>query len=324
MPATKIADVVVPEQLTKMVSAQISPYMDFVRTGIASLDYHNTKIDEGGSFAEIPFYDQLTGDDEVLTDSSSLQPQKIATRKDIGVVCHRGKAWASRDLATILSGDDPMKEIAKQVAKYWGKRSAEHLISVLNGVFDATAGVLKDTHLNAVGVTTGTKITLSSTNVIGAAQKLGDMMDQFDSIVVHSKVYADMLNEKLVVFPERFDTTSVKLADKGRYLGMDIIVSDYAPVDTTTTGYPLYTSYLCRKGSLYFGMQRELMTETDRDILALKDVLSTNIHFVPHVKLVKWKVTTDNPTNVQLATATNWEKIAEDNKFIGIVALVTN
>ena len=105
--ATKIADIIVPEVLTDMVSAMISPYIDFVKLGIATKDYENVDIREGGHFAEIPFYDQLTGDDEVLTDDTSMTPGKISTRKDIGVVCHRGRAWASRDLAKILSGDDP-------------------------------------------------------------------------------------------------------------------------------------------------------------------------------------------------------------------------
>src|SRR6056297_1573670 len=118
MAETRIADVVVPEILSDMVSAQIVKYADFLKLGIATKDYGNKDISDGGHFAKVPFYDQLTGDDEVITDSSSLVPGKITTDTDIGVVCHRGKAWASRELAAIVSGDDPMKEIAKQVASY--------------------------------------------------------------------------------------------------------------------------------------------------------------------------------------------------------------
>jgi hypothetical protein len=75
---------------------------------------------------------------------------------------------------------------------------------------------------------------------------------------------------------------------------------------------------------MYLGRQQDLMTETDRDILAFEDVLSTSIHFVPHVKLCKWNTTDTNPTNTLLATATQWTSVANDHKFIGIAALQTN
>jgi len=326
MAEVRIADVVVPEVLSDMVSAQISKYIDFVKLGIATKDYGNADIKDGGHFAKVPFYDQLTGDDEVVTDDTSLTPGKISTETDIGVVCHRGKAWASRDLAKILSGDDPMKEIAKQVSSFWGKKIANTLISVLNGVFDASAGALKDTHYKKTGADETAAVIITATSVIAACALLGDAMDEFDAIIVHSKVYADMLRSQLVSFPERFGPDNVKInGDKGTFLGLEIIVTDYCPVTAGATApYNLYTCYLVKKGCMYFGLQKDIMTETDRDILAQKDVLATTIHFVPHLKLVKWGVTTQNPTNTQLATATNWSKVADDDKFIGCVALVVN
>lgn len=335
--ATRISDVVVPEILSEMVQAQVVPYMDFVSLGLASRDYGNKDIREGGHFAEIPFYVDFDDDDEVLTDDESMVPSKITTGKDIGVVCHRGHAWASRDLAHILSGDDPMKEISRLIAKWWGKKSNDHIISVLRGIFDASAGTLKDTHRLQVGVISSTKVTIASTNVIDAAiLSLGDAVGQLSAIVVHAKVYGDMLKEKLIVYPERHDpgtvtmNQSTMMVDKtngkvpGQYMGLDIIVSDNVYVNSGTPTYPLYSCYLMKKGAMYYGMQRDIMTETDRDILALQDVVSTNMHFVPHCKLVKWNVTDTNPTNAALYTAGNWSKVAADNKFLGVVELVVN
>lgn len=326
MSETRIADVVVPEILSDMVSAQISKYADFLKLGIATKDYGNKDISEGGHFANVPFYDQLAGDDEVITDSTSLTPGKITTDTDIGVVCHRGKAWASRDLAAILSGDDPQKEIAKQVASFWGKKMTTAMVNVLNGIFYPSTGALASTHYSKVGVDSGTAVTISTSGIIGAAKLMGDYMDEFDAIMVHSYVYADMLNAQLVSFPERFGPDNVKInGDKGTFLGLDIIVTDY--VGYTAGGsatYNLYSCYLLRKGCMYLGMQKDIMTETDRDILAQKDVLATTAHFVPHMKLVKWAVTTTNPANSVLATAASWSNVADDNAFIGAACLVVN
>lgn len=331
MATTKIADIITPEVLASMASAEISNFLDFERTGLCTSDYNNVDIRQGGTFAEVPFYNQLdqtTEPSEVLEDDKSLTPSKITTGKDIGVVCHRGKAWGSRDLAKIISGSDPQKEIAKQVGKYWAKDLRTTFINVLNGLFAATTGVLgKDAtnpHKLAVGVTTGTAVPFSHVNALAAMNLIGDAMNDFDVIIMHSKVYTDLVTAKLTTWSLGFNPETVKADGNDSYLGKKIIVSDNVPVDVSTPAYPIYTTYFAKKGSMYLGRQQDLMTETDRDILAFEDVISTSIHFVPHVKLCKWKVTTTNPTNAVLATSTNWEVVANDHKFIGLVALDTN
>lgn len=329
MATTKIADVVVPEVLSSMASAEISNYLDFEKTGIITSDYNNVDIREGGHFAEVRFYNQLDASDadEVLEDDKSLTPSKISTGKDIGVVCHRGKAWGTRDLAAILQGDDPQKEIAKQVGIYWARRIKDALISVLNGNFASTGPLgtgATSPHALDVGVTTGTAVPFSHTYALQTMNLLGDAMNDFDVIIMHSKVYTDIVNAQLVTYSYNFDPKSYDPRDPGKYLGKQIIVSDNVPVDTSTPSYFKYTTYFAKKGAMYLGRQRDLMTETDRDILAFEDVISTNIHFVPHIKLCKWNTTDTNPTNTQLATATNWASVANDHKFIGMAALVTN
>ena len=329
MATVKVSDVIVPEVLSSMASAQISNYLDFEKTGILTSDYNNVDIREGGNFAEVRFYNQLDASDadEVLEDDKSLTPSKISTGKDIGVVLHRGKAWGSRDLAAILSGDDPQKEIAKQIGVYWAKMIRNTCISVLNGNFNASGPLgtgATNPHTYSVGVTTGTKILFSHTNALATMNLLGDAMNDFDVIIMHSKVYTDLVAAKLTTWSLGFNPENTKVDGMDSYLGKKIIVTDNVPVDVSTPTYPIYTTYFAKKGCMYLGRQKDLMTETDRDILAFEDVISTNIHYVPHIKLCKWNVTTTNPTNAQLATYSNWASVANDHKFIGLAALLSN
>lgn len=329
MATVKVSDVIVPQVLSSMASAEISNFLDFETTGLITSDYSNVDIREGGNFAEIRFYNQLdesTGD-EVITDTTSLTPDKITTGKDIGVVCHRGKAWGSRDLSQILSGDDPQKEISKQIGKFWAKRIKAACIAVLNGNFDANGPLgtgATNPHTLKVGVTSSTKILFTHTAATQTMNLLGDAMNDFDVIIMHSKVYMDIVNAKLTTWSLGFNPTNVKMDGNDKYLGKDIIVSDSVPVDISTPTYPIYTTYFAKKGCMYLGRQRDLMTETDRDVLAFEDVISTNIHFVPHIKLLKWNVTTTNPTNTQLGAYGNWASVANDHKFVGLAALQTN
>jgi hypothetical protein len=51
---------------------------------------------EGGDYVNIPFFKaNLTGDFEVLSDSTSLTPGKITADKQVGVILHRGRAFES-------------------------------------------------------------------------------------------------------------------------------------------------------------------------------------------------------------------------------------
>lgn len=329
MATTKIADVIVPEVLSSMASAEISNFLDFEKTGIVTSDYNNVDIREGGNFAEVRFYNQLdaTDLDEVLEDDKSLTPAKISTGKDIGVVLHRGKAWGTRDLAAILSGDDPQKEIAKQIGKYWAKMIKNACIAVLNGNFAATGPLgtgATNPHVLSVGVTSGTAILFTHTAAINTMRLLGDAMNDFDVIIMHSKVYGDLVAAKLTTWSQQFSPGNTTFDNSDMYLGKKIIVTDNVPVDVSTPSYPIYTTYFAKKGSMYLGRQRDLMTETDRDVLAFEDVISTSIHYVPHVKLCKWNVTDTNPTNTQLEVATNWLSVANDHKFVGLAALLSN
>lgn len=328
MAVTRITDIIVPEVLGKMVPAMLTDHMDLMRLGFATGDYKNSNITDGGSFVNVPFYGELSGDDELMTDDTSSVPGKLSTLKDIGVVCHRIKSWGSRDLAKILSGDDSMTEAGRQLAKYWGYRGQQALINVLSGVFAATGPLGTGAtypHVTDVAVTESTAVKLSATQAIATLQLMGQYFTGIDGWIMHSKVFLDLEAEKLITYSETKNPDDlVSMWRQPSFLGKPVVISDDVPVDTTTANYFKYTTYGLGKGSLYFGTQKKMNPETDRDVLAKEDVLSCDFHFVPHLKLVKWGVATENPTNAQLATATNWTLIAENHKFVKAIAIITN
>lgn len=329
MATTKISDIIKPQVLASMVPALLTEHMDFLRLGFATPDYNNVKIDQRGVFAEVPFYNELTGNDEVMTDDTSSIPEKISTSKDVGVVCHRIKSWGSRDLAKIVSGDDPMKEASRQLAKYWGYRGQQALINVLNGVFAATGPLGTSAtapHVKDVAVTSGTAVPITATTALDALALLGQYYTDIDGWVMHSKVFIDAQKDNLITYKYTQDPTTLtkELWNQPMFLGKPVVISDDVPVNTGTANYYKYTTYGLAKGALYFGTQKKMNPETDRDILAKEDVLSCDFHFVPHLKLCKWNVSTENPANTDLATATNWSLIATNHKFVKAVAIVTN
>ena len=131
---TKIEDVIVPEVFNKYVIERTAELSALYQSGIVS---HNPELDAlasaGGKLINMPFWADLTGEDEVLSDTNPLETDKITANQDQAVLLMRGKAWKANDLAKALSGDDPMRAIGDLVAAYWARRQQVTLLSILKG-----------------------------------------------------------------------------------------------------------------------------------------------------------------------------------------------
>lgn len=77
---TKIADVIVPEVFNPYVIQRTMELSMLQASGIIS---NNAELDRlaqsGGKLINMPYWDDLTGEDEVLSDSNALTPGKITS-----------------------------------------------------------------------------------------------------------------------------------------------------------------------------------------------------------------------------------------------------
>lgn len=330
------SDIIVPEVFTPYVIEQTTARDAFLASGVVA---PMTELDatEGGDFVKVPSWSaNLSGDFEVLTDSSSLTPGKIGTGQQTAVVLHRGRAWESRDLAALAAGADPMAAIGDKVASYVANQRQKDLIKTLDGCFGSLTANTSSSALFSLSVDSesgDTRTTLNPRTVAKARAKLGDKGESLSAIAMHSAVFYDLVERKAIDYVTNSEargggtvaTTNIAPVFGGsmaaaygdvsvpNYLGLRVIVSD--DLVPTSTTYPVY---FFTPGAIASGEQMGLRTETDRDILAKSDAMSIDLHYVYHPVGVKWNVSTVNPTQAQLATAANWAKVYE-TKNIGIV-----
>ncbi|MBD2095893.1 hypothetical protein H6F90_12120 [Trichocoleus sp. FACHB-591] len=113
MASTKIADILVPEIWTPFMEERTREKSALFQSGIIRTSDELTNLAQGGgNTVNMPFFQDLNGDSEVLSDTNPLTVNKITTGKDVAVKHYRGKVWGSNDLAQALSGADPMAAIA--------------------------------------------------------------------------------------------------------------------------------------------------------------------------------------------------------------------
>ena len=327
MATTQTLKDLIPEVVSEVASAQIVTKTALVSSGVAVGDYENVNIRDGGTTIKVPFIPEFTGDAEILTEGTPLTPSDVSAAQDIGVICHRGKAFRYTTLAQIVTGKDINAIIGEQLGSFWARVYDKALLSVLKGA-------LPDSHkLDVSQQTYGQPdVTIDVPKIIDAMNLLGDNADNFEVIIMHSKVYTDLLKAQLVQFPNSSSTEQlIRQGEFGTLLGRRIIVSDSVTSETytlddgqgnTETRQKFYT-FIAQRGAMYLGFQRDLMTEQDKDILAQTNFLVSHAHFCPHLKGVSWNTNTVNPSDTQLATPANWQKVWAD-KAIRVVALITN
>ena len=333
MADTKIADVIVPEVFNKYVIEKTAELSNFYMGGIISANPELNKLAEaGGSLINMPFWADLTGDDEVLSDAGSLTVNPITSGQDKAVLYMRGKAWGVNDLSKALSGDDPMGAIASLVAEYWARRYQAILISSLKGIFaDNLENDTGDMQVDVSGatnadVTADTK--LNANNFIDVQATFGDAIGGVAGIAMHSTVYNNLKKVDSI----SFEKESMGDLEIETYRSLRIIVNDNLPYTAAGGALPgdtapFYTSYIFGNGAFGLGQgSAPVPTETDRDSLAGVDILINRSHFLMHPRGIAWQsaVTVgSSPTNTEAEDATNWDRVYE-RKNVRIAAIVTN
>jgi hypothetical protein len=331
--ATLRSDVIIPEIFTPYVIEQSTLRNQFLASGVVQ-PMAELNATEGGDFVKVPFWKaNLSGDAEVLSDSTSLIPGKITADTQVGVILHRGRAFESRDLAALAAGADPMAAIGAKVGEYIANQQQKDLYKSLEGVFGALTGS-DSPAFDALRFDTTGMGPLGPRQVAQARAKLGDQGDKLSAVAMHSACYYDLVERKAIDYvtntEARLSTAATGASTINAiggsiagsfsneytvafYMGLRVIVSD----DITNSGGN-YACYFFTNGAVATGEQQALRTETDRDILAKSDAMAMDWHNVYHPVGAKWGVTTTNPTQAQLATITNWSKVYE-TKNIGIV-----
>ncbi|MDR2048362.1 MAG: major capsid protein [Treponema sp.] len=313
---TKLADVIVPEVFNQYVIQKTAELSAIRSSGIAA-PVPGVAVPNGGYTVNMPYWNDLTGEDEVLSESDELTPGKIAASKDVAVVLARGRAWGVNDLAIAFSGanPDPMRAIGDLVSAYWARKEQATLLAILKGIF---ASASMSDHLLDVSGEGGNGAIITAEILIDALSLLGDAGGALTGIITHSAVMYD-LAKKNILDAKVTARNSLDAPELNTYLGRRLICDDSAPV---TDG--VYTTYLFGQGAIgYAEGSLPVPTETERKALAGNEYLVNRRSFILHPRGVKWNsasVDGATPSNAELATAANWTRVYE-GKNVRIVAL---
>ena len=336
MAKTQVADIIVPELFEGYVVERTAEKSRLFQSGLISIESTlSSKIAEGGQTVNIPFFQDLTGDDQVLTDGASLTPKKITATADVGIVHLRGDAFSVNDLSRKLSGADPLNTIVDLFADYWMRKHQDLLLGTLTGVFGETTMAANSTldvyHTTGGAGSAGVDNVINGDVILDAKQLLGDNKGSLTAIAMHSKVETELAQADLIDFIK----PSEGAAEIRVFQGMEVIVDDKITVETID-GDPVYSTYLFGRGAFAYaagdgseaaeGGEGTWAVELDRNALAGDSNIINRKRFILHPRGVKWNGASMAglaPTNLEVADNTNWTQVYE-TKNVRIVRVRHN
>jgi hypothetical protein len=314
---TRIADVIQPEIFTSYVINKTMEKSELIQSGIVEHSEEFDRLASGpNTLVNMPYWNDLSGDSEVMADDGALTPGKIGSNKDVARKHGRARAWGANGLSALLSGDDPMGAIADRVADYWKREMQKILLATLKGVF---ASPSMSVLVHDISGQTGTAAELSGPTFVDASQKLGDAKDQLTAVAMHSAVEAYLVKRQLIEYVDTVNEMNQPIRIP-YFMGKRVIVDDAMPFDTNNL---IGEMYLFGQGAIALGNGSHpniIQTEVDRDSLASsgEDFLINRRIFILHPRGIKWTENTVAdvfPTNTELQNGANWELVYDPKKI---------
>jgi len=307
--STLVSDVVVPEVFVPYMIERTAELSAFFQSGIVAPVPELNMPDQGGSQVNMPFWQDLAGDDQVLDSGTDLTVGKIVAARDVAVLNARALVYGATDLAGALAGADPIQAVANLYASKWARQWQKTLINVLNGAMTPVTDNVFD-----ISALVGAASNIDGASFVDALQRLGDAKDAVSAVAMHSATEARLAKNDLIQYLQDSEG-SPRIP---YFMGKRVIVDDGLPVDTDT-----YTTYIFGPGAIGYG-EGAVKTPLEEQREGLKNggetYLISRRHFVLHPRGIRWTGTPvgDTPTNAELANGANWTQ-AYESKNIRIV-----
>ena len=253
MPQTKLSNLVNPEVLADMLSANLPAKLKFAP--IARLD--QTLVNQPGDTISIPKYEYI-GEAEDVAEGVAMGTTVLTSNKQTVTVKKAGKAIELTDESLLSGYGNPLDESYSQLEK-----------SVSDKVDSDCAAALNNASLVH---TAGTQISYDAT--VDAVDLFAEEDDEAKLLYIHPLQKGTLRKDPQFI---ESVTNAFTTGVIGEIAGCQVIASLKVPFDSATN---TYSNFIVKDGALAIYLKRDANVETDRDILKKTTVLAADQHYV--------------------------------------------
>ncbi len=247
--ATKIADLINPQVLADMVSAELPNAITF-----APLATVGTRLEgRAGNTLTMPKFGYI-GDAVDVAEGEDIPISKMSTSETEVTIKKAGKGVELTDEAVLNGYGDNVGEAKNQI-----------VMSLANKMDNDMLVALRTATLTATGA-------MSVSGLITAKAKFGEKVNQPAVLVVNSTNYVKIASE--IVSLENTDNVLLD-GVVGKVAGLQVAISDKLS-DTE--------AFIVAAGALGLEYKRRVQVETDRDIIAKVNVITGDVHYATYLR----------------------------------------
>ena len=246
---TKLAQLVNPQVLADMISAELPNAIAL--SGVAVI---GRKLQgSAGNTLTMPKYGYI-GDAKDVAEGADIEISQMSTTTTEVTVKKAGKGVEITDEAILSGYGDPVGEIKNQLKMAIANKIDNDLFTALRGATLTASGAV------------------SVAGLLTARAKFGEKVNQAAVVVMNSNNYVKIASE--IVNLENTDRVLVN-GVVGKVAGLQVAISDKLS-DTEV--------FIIADGALGIELKRDVMVESDRDIIAGVNVYTANEHYVAYLK----------------------------------------
>jgi N4-gp56 family major capsid protein len=246
---TKLAQLVNPQVLADMISAELPNAI-----ALAPLAVVGRKLQgSAGNTLTMPKFGYI-GDAKDVAEGADIEISQMSTTTTEVTVKKAGKGVEITDEAILSGYGDPVGEIKNQLKMAIANKIDNDLFTALRG---AT--------LTATGA-------VSVAGLLTARAKFGEKVNQPAVVVMNSNNYVKIASE--IVNLESTDRVLIN-GVVGKVAGLQVAISDKLSDSEV---------FIIADGALGIELKRDVMVESDRDIIAGVNVYTANEHYVAYLK----------------------------------------
>lgn len=247
--ATKLADLVNPQVLSDMISAELPNAITFSPLAVVG-----TRLEgRAGNTITMPKFGYI-GDATIVAEGEDIPIAKMTTSETEVVIKKAGKGVELTDEAILNGYGDSVGEAKDQI-----------VLSIANKIDNDLLDALKTSTL-------GASAEMTVAGLIAAKAKFGEKVNQQAVLVVNSVNYV-----KIAAALVSLESSDTVLLDGvvGKVAGMQVAISDKLNDDEF---------FVVAPGALGLEYKRMVQVETDRDIIAKTNVITGDVHFATYLR----------------------------------------
>lgn len=278
--------------------------------------------DVKGNYEQAAFFKTISSliSRQDITSDSALTPVKMSEDENVSVKLHRKSATDLTFKAAKLAGisfDEMIFAHGQQFAKAMVVEQLNSALLAARIALANQAGVTND-------VTGAATTSITYSNLLATLGKFGDASDKVVAWVMHSQQYFDLAQNAVSANVTNIADGVIRRVDVAG-LGRPILITDSDSLIATADTPDSYFVLGLQAGAIDVNQSEAVNTVID-NVTGLEQLVvrsQSEYAYNLGVRGFKWDMANGgaNPSSGTLGTASNWDKVATDNKDLAGVVL---